>query len=78
MCGDLESIREWITHGENGLLVDPTDPKLLADAIVWALKDNQMRKRAAKINAQIVAERADYRMNMKRAEEFYQLINKTK
>jgi glycosyltransferase involved in cell wall biosynthesis len=71
ICGDLESIREWITHGENGLLVDPTDPKALADAIVWALKDSQMRKRAAKINAQIVAERADYKQNMERAEAFY-------
>jgi glycosyltransferase involved in cell wall biosynthesis len=74
VCGDLESIREWITHGENGLLVDPTNPKALAEAIVWALKDSQMRKRAAKINAQIVAERADYKQNMERAEAFYQNI----
>lgn len=74
ICGDLESIREWITHGENGLLVDPADPEKLADAIVWALKDNAMRKRAAKINAEIVAERADYKTNMKRAEEFYQTV----
>ena len=74
VCGDLESIREWITHGENGLLVDPTNPKLLADAIVWALKDSELRKRAAKINADIVAERADYARNMKKAEEFYQQV----
>ncbi len=74
ICGDLESIREWITHGENGLLVDPTNPKSLADAIVWALKDSRMRKRAAKINAQIVAERADYNRNMDMAENFYQKV----
>lgn len=74
ICGDLESIREWITHGENGLLVDASDPKKLADAIVWALKDSAMRKRAAKINAKIVAERADYNTNMERAEEFYQTV----
>ncbi len=74
ICGDLESIREWITHGENGLLVDATDPKLLADAIVWALKDSRMRKRAAKINAQIVAERADYHRNMEKAEELYRTV----
>jgi len=74
ICGDLESIREWIIHGENGLLVDATNPQGLADAIVWALKDSAMRKRAAKINAQIIAERADYDTNMKRAEGFYQTI----
>jgi glycosyltransferase involved in cell wall biosynthesis len=74
VCGDLESIREWIIHGENGLLVDPTNPKALADAIVWALKDNEMRKRAARINAQIVAERADYSTNMEKVEAFYQQV----
>lgn len=74
ICGDLESIREWITHGENGLLVDPTNPKSLADAIVWALKDSTMRKRAAKINAQIIAERADYNMDMQKAGDFYQSV----
>ena len=74
VCGDLESIREWITHGENGLLVDPTNPKSLASAIVWALKDSELRKRAAKINADIVAQRADYTSNMKKAEEFYQQV----
>lgn len=74
ICGDLESIREWITHGENGLLVDATDPQSLADAIIWALKDRTMRKRAAKINAQIVAERADYGRSMKKAEAFYETV----
>jgi glycosyltransferase involved in cell wall biosynthesis len=74
VCGDLESIREWINHGENGLLVDPTNPTALADGIVWALKDSAMRKQAAKINAQIVAERADYERNMERAKAFYQSL----
>ena len=31
VAGDLESIREWITHGQNGLLVDPNDPQSIAD-----------------------------------------------
>jgi glycosyltransferase involved in cell wall biosynthesis len=74
VCGDLESIREWIKHGENGLLIDPTNPKALADAIVWALKDSALRKQATKINAQIVADRADYNRNMERVEMFYQMV----
>ncbi len=37
ICGDLPSIREWITPGENGLLVDPQDPKALAEAILLGL-----------------------------------------
>jgi glycosyltransferase involved in cell wall biosynthesis len=71
VCGDLESIREWIRHGENGLLVNPNDAEALADALLLALKDRAMRSRAAEINAKIVAERADYRVNMKRVEQFY-------
>lgn len=74
ICGDLESIREWIDHEENGLLIDPNDPKSLADAIVRALKDSAMRNRAAKLNAQIIADRADYGKNMEKAEEFYKTV----
>ena len=33
IAGDIESLREWITPGENGLLVDPGDPEALAEAI---------------------------------------------
>jgi glycosyltransferase involved in cell wall biosynthesis len=38
IAGDLESIREWITHGKNGLLVDPNNAQSIADAILIALE----------------------------------------
>ena len=34
VAGDLESIREWITPDENGLLFDSNDPQSIAKAIV--------------------------------------------
>lgn len=74
VAGDLESIREWITPGQNGLLVDPNDPRALAAPIIHALKDSELRKRAAEINAQLVAKRADYKKCMPRAEQFYAQI----
>ncbi len=77
VAGDLESIREWITNGENGLLVDSNDPRALASAIIRALQDDELRTRAAKINAELVAQRADYAQGMPRAEQFYaQIIDK--
>jgi glycosyltransferase involved in cell wall biosynthesis len=76
VCGDLESIREWIGHGENGLLVDPNNPEALANALLLALKDRALRSKAAEINAKIVAERADYTMSMKRVEQFYEEVIK--
>ena len=38
VAGDLESIREWITHGQNGLLVDPNDRQSIADGILLAIE----------------------------------------
>ena len=71
VAGDLESIREWIVDGENGLLVDATSPEDLARGIVRALKDEDWRAAAAHRNLEIISERADYRQGMRKAEAFY-------
>jgi glycosyltransferase involved in cell wall biosynthesis len=71
VAGDLESIREWITPGVNGLLVDPSNPDSLADAILSALDQPELRARAAEQNQRIIADRADYAQSMARAEAFY-------
>ena len=75
VASNLETIREWITHGENGLLFDPLDSNDLASAIVRALKDTKLRAHAAEINAKMISERADYNANMKTAEDFYELVS---
>jgi glycosyltransferase involved in cell wall biosynthesis len=71
IAGDLESIREWITDGINGLLVDPGDPLALAGAIVRAVKNKDLRAQAAGQNKAIITERAEYARNMARVGEFY-------
>lgn len=74
IAGDLESIREWITHGQNGLLVNPNDSQSIADAILLGLEREDLRKEAAGLNANIISARAEYGMNMKRVVEFYEKI----
>lgn len=74
IAGDLESIREWVTPGVNGLLVDAGDPSALAAAILSALENEDLRKRAAGLNQRIVAERAEYARNMAMAESFYRKV----
>lgn len=74
VAGDLDSIREWITPGENGLLVNPNDAKALAAAILRGLSDADLRSKAAAHNATLIAERADYHSGMRRAEAFYQAV----
>jgi glycosyltransferase involved in cell wall biosynthesis len=74
VAGDLESIREWITQGKNGLLVDPADPRALADAILRGLNDRDLQKQASEENVRLIAARAEYRQCMAQAGAFYQSL----
>jgi glycosyltransferase involved in cell wall biosynthesis len=71
ICGDIESIHEWITPGENGLLVNPADPESLASAIIRALDDAELRSSAAKINQKLVRENASTERTLQKIHSFY-------
>jgi glycosyltransferase involved in cell wall biosynthesis len=71
VAGDIESLREWITPGVNGWLVDPEDPEALAVAIIASLENRVLREGAAKWNARLISERAEYQTCMAQAGEFY-------
>jgi glycosyltransferase involved in cell wall biosynthesis len=75
-AGDLESIREWITPNENGLLFDANDPRSIADALISAIENKNLRSKAAGLNQEIIASRAEYKSNMLKAEEFYTQVIK--
>jgi len=74
VAGDIDSLREWITPGVNGLLVDPTDPQELADAMIVALNHPDLRDRAKKHNLELIRDRADYQVVMPQAEAFYKKL----
>ncbi len=77
IAGDIESLREWITPGVNGLLVDPGDPQALAEAIIHALNDQSLHARAAELNARLVSGRADRARVREQVVGFYErLISK--
>lgn len=75
VAGDLESLREWITSGQNGLLIDPNDPQALAQAILRALKEPALRHSAQAENLRLVAEKAEYKTVMSQAEGFYHVLS---
>lgn len=58
IAGDIESLREWITPGVNGLLIEPDKPQALAEAILLALDNADLRRRAAAQNSLLIKERA--------------------
>lgn len=71
VAGDIESIREWITPGENGFLVDPGDAASLAEAVLQAFANPGLLERAAQINHDLILQRAEYSTVMVQAGEFY-------
>lgn len=74
VVGDIESLREWVQEGVNGLLVDPADPRALAGAILTALEDHGLRERAKAVNLAQIKTRADYPHVMAEAESFYKRL----
>lgn len=74
VVGDIEPLREWITQGKNGFLVDPTDPQALANAMINALQNTELRAQAQKFNSRLITERAEYQHSMEQAEDFYQSL----
>ena len=75
VAGDLESIREWITPNENGLLFDSNDSQSIAAAITNAIENKNLRSSAAGLNREIISARAGYTGNMKKADEFYRTVS---
>ncbi|MFH1523874.1 MAG: glycosyltransferase [Chloroflexota bacterium] len=71
VVGNIESLREWIHPGVNGLLVDATSPRSVADGIIVALETPALRVSAKDENARVIAERAEYGRCMAMTEAFY-------
>lgn len=74
VVGDLESLREWITAGKNGTLIDPSSPEQLAESILMALENKDLREQAAGLNAKRIAEKGEYFACMAKVETFYKSL----
>ena len=71
IAGDIESLREWITPGVNGLLVEPKRPQSLAEAVLLALENPTFRSHAAELNLEIIRRRAEINLVRTQIEIFY-------
>ncbi len=71
VVGDIDSLREWLENGKNGLLVDPRDPDELASAILGALNRSEFRQKAADFNLNIIKKRAAQSATLPRIKNFY-------
>ena len=76
IVGDLESLREWIEPGVNGLVVDPNDPEALSTAMITGLRDASLRERAATRNRAIIETRASREATRPALERLYTLAER--
>jgi glycosyltransferase involved in cell wall biosynthesis len=71
IVGDIESLREWITPGVNGVLVPPTGIAELANAIIFAYENQELRQGAKNFNQLLLKSRADANLVRNQLALFY-------
>ena len=74
VAGDLESLRDWITPGVNGFLVDPYQPAEIAKAILSALENILLRGSARKVNFELVKSRASREAAQNALQSFFEKV----
>jgi glycosyltransferase involved in cell wall biosynthesis len=79
VCGDLPSIREWISHGSNGFLAPFDDPHAVAKSLQLALELSTADRAAIRAtNARIIAARAEQGSTGRHAAEKYRQLGRTR
>jgi glycosyltransferase involved in cell wall biosynthesis len=74
VVSDLPSLREWVEHEREALLVPVHDVPMLSAAICRLLADADLRRELSIQGARMVRERADSRVCMRRNEEIYEAL----
>ena len=68
---DLEGNRECVEDGVNGFLFPKGDFRMLAEKIVYLLRDKDIRRKFGVVNRRIVEKEADYEKEMSKMEKLY-------
>jgi glycosyltransferase involved in cell wall biosynthesis len=74
VVSDLESVREWVEHQQNGLVFDVHSEHDLANKIVAALRDRDFMRRAQESNLKIIRRQATRSVVGAKAEELYESV----
>ena len=68
---DIPGINDVITHGENGILVPPKNPKALADAIMLLLEDENLRMKLGQNARRLMVEKYSWDTISEKIEKVY-------
>lgn len=73
-AGDIESSHEWVTHGENGFIHDQNSPQALAEDMIRAIENKQLRETAREKNQIIIGERCTIPASVMKIEQLYKQV----
>jgi len=68
---DIADNKSWVKDGKNGFLIPIKNPELLAQRIIFLLKNKNIGREFGKINRKIIEERNDYFKEMAKIEDIY-------
>jgi glycosyltransferase involved in cell wall biosynthesis len=71
ILSDIEANRPWIKNGKTGFLFPLDNPKILAEKIISAYKNQKLIKNAKNINWNLIKKEADFDKNHKMMEKIY-------
>jgi len=73
---DVGSTKKWVIDGENGFVIPVKNSEILADKIIYLLKNESVRKKFGRINRKLIESKADYYREMEKMEKCYiQLVS---
>jgi len=70
---DIPSNREWISDGENGFLVPIDKERFLAEKILEAIRNQDLRERSRDKNFCLIKEKALWPVTIEKAKEIYKM-----
>lgn len=71
LATDVGGLREIIRHGENGILIPPRQPEILAKEMIQLLEDNRMRESLGKAGRRFIDEEYSLKAAAGKVEQTY-------
>lgn len=71
---DIPSNREWICDAENGFLVPIDEERFLAEKIVEAIRNQDLRERSKDKNFSLIKEKALWPITIAKTKEIYKMV----
>ena len=71
VISDFGDNGQWVKDGQGGFLIPEKSPSVLAEKVVYLLKNADVRRKFGKVNRSTIEDRNDYQTEMEKVERLY-------